>query len=614
MAETIFLKHFSEVGLPDSGRDKSKHFCPKCHMVRTDKRDKSLTISYSKGVAFCHYCEVTYAIKQESDSFKPVYMKQYKKPSWRNNTQLSDKMVKYWEGRKINQTILKELNITEGMEFMPQFGKEVNTVQFNYFVDGDLVNVKYRTGDKKFKLCPDAELVPYNIDSLLGRDKAICVEGEVDCMSFLAIGYKNCISVPNGASDNTSYLDRFMEKYFDDKEVIYIAADTDNKGVTLRNALIARFGAERCKIVEYVDDCKDANEVLCKHGELALRECLDKAKYVPVDGVFELDDIEDDLDLLFSKGLNKGAVIGLETFDNLCSFETKRLVVVTGIPTSGKTEFLEEMAIRLNLRYGWKVGFFSPESLPIQLHAARIISRVVGKSFGTNSIPANEYAQSKAYTNDNYFFVEPESYDLDVILDKFKFLVRRKGIKIAVIDPYNALSINESAGNTAEQVREMLDKMQRFARRNDVLFFLMAHPKNMQKGTDGLYPVPTLYDISGGANFFNKADFGITVHRNMAENLTEIHVQKVKFLHLGNKGMTSFAFNINNHRYTERQRDGSIKWDNSNWLVSKNKEDCELASKASFEFHEISEVQSIYDSAYSSSDDLLTENKNPLPF
>ena len=94
MAETIFLKRFSEVGLPDSARDKSKHFCPKCHMSRTDKRDKSLTISYSKGVAFCHYCEVTYAIKQESDSFKPVYMKQYKKPARKNNTQLTDKMVK----------------------------------------------------------------------------------------------------------------------------------------------------------------------------------------------------------------------------------------------------------------------------------------------------------------------------------------------------------------------------------------------------------------------------------------------------------------------------------------------------------------------------------------
>src|SRR5574343_955157 len=235
MAETIFLDKFSDAGIPDNGRDKSKHFCPNCHNSRTDKRDKSLSVTYSKGVAFCHYCETTYAIKKENKK-SIQYVKEYKKPEWKNNTELSDNMLKYWESRCIPQSTIKELKITEGLEFMPQFGKAVNTVQFNYFVNGELVNVKYRTGDKKFKLCPDAELVPYNIDSLLGKDKAICVEGEGDCLSFVSIGYKNCISVPNGASENTSYLDRFMEDYFDDKEVIYIAVDTDTNGIILRNA------------------------------------------------------------------------------------------------------------------------------------------------------------------------------------------------------------------------------------------------------------------------------------------------------------------------------------------------------------------------------------------
>lgn len=615
MAETVFLDKFSDAGIPDNGRDKSKHFCPNCHNSRTDKRDKSLSVTYSKGVAFCHYCEVTYALKKDNKS-NIQYVKEYKKPEWKNNTELSDNMVKYWESRCIPQSTIKELKITEGLEFMPQFGKAVNTVQFNYFVNGELVNVKYRTGDKKFKLCPDAELVPYNIDSLLGKDKAICVEGEGDCMSFVSIGYKNCISVPNGASENTSYLDRFMEDYFDDKEVIYIAVDTDTKGIILRNALIARFGAERCKIVEYGSDCKDANEVLCKHGQLALRQCLEDAKFVPVDGIFELNDIESDLDLLFDNGLKRGAVIGLPSFDNLCSFETKRLMIVTGIPTSGKTEFLEEMAIRLNLKYDWKVGFFSPESLPIQLHASRIISRIVGKKFGKDAIPINEYKQIKGYVNDNFFFVEPETYELDVIMEKFKFLVRRKGVKVVVVDPYNSLSIGDKSGNTADHVNELLDKMQRFARRNDVLFCLMAHPTKLQKGSDGKYPVPTLYDISGGAHFYNKADFGITVHRNTEENATEIHVQKVKFLHLGNKGMAKFAFNLNNHRYTERKDNGDVVWDNTNWLIDKLGCKEEVAGKKQLEFTPQSVYQAIYDNASTSLDDgdVFTEDNSPLPF
>ncbi len=611
MAETIFIDRFSDIGIPNTGRDKSKVFCPNCHSTRNDKRDKPLSVSYSKGVALCHYCGITYAIKKEMDKpmFEPTYKKDYKKPKWNNNTELSDKMVKYFEGRKIKQSVLKDLKITEGIEYMPQIGAEMNTVQFNYFEEGELINVKYRTGNKKFKMAADAELIPYNIDSILGEKEVFVTEGEFDTLSLLSVGYNSVISVPNGASDNTSYLDRFMEKYFDDKEVIYIASDSDTKGVILRNALISRFGSERCKVVEYGDDCKDINEVLCKHGEVSVIKCINDAKYVPVDGVFELNDFSDDLDVLYAKGLNKGKTIGLSSFDNLCSFETQRLMIVTGIPTSGKTEFLEEMAIRLNLAYSWKVAFFSPESLPIQLHASRIISRIVGKKFGSADIPFNEYQQAKNYVNDNYFFVEPEKYDLDTILEKFKFLVRRKGVKVVVIDPYNSLP-NSDTGNMSDRVSESLDKMQKFARRNDVLFCLMAHPKTMVKGSDGLYPVPTLYDISGGANFYNKADFGITVHRNMAENRTEIHVQKVKFMHLGTKGMASFAFNLNNHRYTELERDG-VKWDNSNWLVNKTEKMESEVCKNSFHF---SELTDIYNNAEVSADDMFTENKDPLPF
>ena len=612
MGNIIFVEKFSDVGIDNNGRDKSKHFCPNCHDNRTDKRDKSLTVNYSKGVAFCHYCETTYAIKKE-DNFK-YSMKEYKKPIWNNKTELSDKLAKYFEGRMIPQSILKQLKITEGLEYMPQFGKDVNTVQFNYFVEGELVNVKYRTGDKKFKLCPDAELIPYNIDSTIGNSSVIFTEGEFDCMSFMAINQVSVVSVPNGASENTSYLDRFMESHFDDKEIIYIAVDTDNKGVILRNALIARFGAERCKIVEYGNDCKDANECLCSRGGGALRQCLDDAKFVPIEGVFQLSDVEADLDVLYEKGLEKGAEIGLHNFDQLCSFETKRLMIVTGIPTSGKTEFLEEVVIRLNLKYDWKVAFFSPESLPLSFHTSRIISRITGKRFGKDTLVINEYKQAKEYVSNNFFFVEPEKYDLDIILEKFKFLVRRRGVKVVVIDPYNSLSIG-LRGNTADQVCEILDKMQRFARRNDVLFCLMAHPTKLQKGTDGKYPVPTLYDISGGANFFNKADFGITVQRNMDTRSSEIHVQKVKFRHLGSKGMANFAFNLNNGRFTEKEDPSAVQisWDNTNWLSRKiGIMEAESGKKELNFIDDISDIQSIYDNASSAYD--FKEDTSPLPF
>jgi len=568
MSEVKVIDSWSDIGISSNGRGKKKEFCPNCHESRSDKRDRSLTVNFEKGISYCHYCDISYVIK---DTKKQEYkMKEYKKPIIRNTGGLSAKMIEYFESRKIPLKVLTDLKITEGMEYMPQTGHEMNTIHFNYY-EGDLiVNCKWRTGNKLFKLGSDCELIPYNINSCLGKKDVIITEGEFDCMSFIAAGKKSVISVPNGASENTSYIDRFIESHFDDKEVIYIASDTDTKGVILKNALIARFGAERCKIVTYGEDCKDANEVLCKHGFMELQKCLEYAQYVPVDGIFELEDVEDELDLLYEQGLQKGATIGLLNFDALCSFETQRLCIVTGIPSSGKTEFLEEMLLRLNLSYGWKGAFFSPESLPLSFHTSRIISRITGKQFGSQTLRINEYKQAKEYVEDNFFFVNPEDWDVDTILEKFKFLVRRKGVKMVVIDPWNALTMEKGA-NTADTVNDALKKMQKFAQQNDVLFFLMAHPTKMQKDvTTGKYLPPTMYDISGGANFYNKADFGLTVHRNLDSGTVSVIVNKVKFRHLGEKGECLFRFNINNARYTPIETPESVvQWDNTNWLVNK---------------------------------------------
>ena len=144
--------------------------------------------------------------------------------------------MKWFEGRGISAATLNALKVSEGMEWMPQNNAQSNTVQFNYFLNGQLVNTKYRTGDKKFKLVSGAQLIPYNIDAIKGQKECIVTEGEMDALSFYEIGFHNVVSVPNGANANLEYLDDFIEEYFDDKETIFIASDTDTKGVLLNAA------------------------------------------------------------------------------------------------------------------------------------------------------------------------------------------------------------------------------------------------------------------------------------------------------------------------------------------------------------------------------------------
>lgn len=577
------MKDYSDydIQIPYGKRSgKVKTFCPKCHMDRHDKRDKSLSVDLDKGVWNCHYCswaghlEYDEQEKQKWMEQQPWYQRTkirqkpvYKKPKPRPHAPMSAKALAWFNSRGISEKTVLALKITEGLEWMPQKQGQANTVQFNYYHNGELVNTKFRTGDKCFKLCSGAELLPYNIDAIKGQKECIITEGEMDALSFYECGRHDVISVPNGANANLDYLDDYIEDYFDDKETIYIASDTDTKGVVLRDELLRRFGVERCRVLEYGEGCKDANEHLMKYGRESLLQCISSAPEIKMEGVFTVQDFEQSLDALFENGWQKGVTIGHDNFDRLCSFETKRLCIVTGIPGSGKSEFIDEIAERLNMRYGWRFAYFSPENAPLAYHASKLIEKFTGKRFNRQSLTFGEYKQVKEHLEQNFYFIAPtDSYRVDNILEKAKYLVRRRGIKALVIDPYNRLESEQGGRSETQYISELLDKLTNFAQRNDILIILMAHPTKQPKNKDGVIEAPTLYDISGSANFFNKADFGIVVHRNRLENTVEVHIQKVKFRHLGECGTALFKYNLNNGRYTPYTNGIEPLWDNDNHL------------------------------------------------
>lgn len=547
-----------------------KTTCPNCRDTRGNPRDKSLSCNLADGTFICHHCDWRGCVAEEEEWEKEqrkeqwkrehsTYQKKKKKyelPTDKGNAKLSDRMLAYFKSRGISEKTLSECGVTEGVESMPPRGDSgqwvnINTIHFNYYLNGELVNTKFRAGYKKFKLVSGARLIPYNIDSIKGQKYCCIVEGEMDCLTLHEIGYTSVVSVPSGANSNLEWLDDFVEDYFDDKEVIYIASDTDTKGVMLKDELLRRFGNERCKVVtDYGEDCKDANDCLQKYGAEFLKGCIEKADFIPIEGVFNIRDFENDLDALYDNGLKKGCTLGFPNFDQYCSFETKRLCIVTGIPGMGKSEFIDQMAERLNVRHGWKCAFFSPENAPKQIHASKLMEKFTGHKFGRDTLSEEEYEHAKDYMSRNTWFIYPtDNFKLDNILAKAKYLVRRYGVKLVVIDPYNRLESEQGNQSETKYISELLDKLTNFAQINDVLIVLMAHPAKQPKNKDGRYDAPTLYDISGSANFFNKADFGLSIHRNREEQYTEVHIQKVKFRHLGQTGMVTFKYNTNNGRY-----------------------------------------------------------------
>jgi twinkle protein len=390
-------------------------------------------------------------------------------------------------------------------------------------------------------------LIPYNIDSIAISKDFYLVEGEMDCLTLIEAGIKNVISVPNGAGKNLTWLDDAIE-FFSGKIAI-IAVDNDAKGIELKNELIRRLEPENCRVVNWVD-CKDANECFLKFGKDKLLKTLLNHEVIKVSGIFDVLDFEADLDDLYFKGLQPGLGIGYDIFDSLCTFETGRLAIITGIPGHGKSEFIDELTSRLNLLHEWKCGYFSPENLPLKIHASKLIRKFSGKQFNEESLNRDLYLKSKLHIYKNFYFIVPDdSFDVDSILEKTLYLIKTRGIKVAVIDPWNRIEHQQDNGESETRyISRILDKLTNFAKRHDILIILAAHPVKMQK-KDGKFEVPNLYSISGSANFFAKTDYGITIYRD--EDVVEVHVQKVKFEHMGKTGLALFKRNINNGRYEQ---------------------------------------------------------------
>jgi twinkle protein len=488
-------------------------------------------------------------------------LKAFKRPKWSNGTNISDKGIKWLESRGISQKTAIKMKLGEGLVFMPQKGAEVNTIQFPYYFNGELINVKYRDGAKNFRMEAGAELIFYNIDSVLNADTVIIVEGEMDCLSMIEAGYEHCVSVPNGASATSmSWLDHAMDYFGEDKKYI-IAVDNDSAGAVLRDELIRRLGDDCCSLVVF-KDCKDANECLQKYGIQGIIESMSQAKEVPQSGVYTARDIEDRIDNFYRNGLPKGAKLGVEDMDRLCSWHPGYFSVITGIPGMGKSEVVDFVCCRLNVAHGWKIAYYSPENYPLELHFSKIAEKLIGKPFeGSGKMNLYDLEQVKTYFNDNFFFIKPEEdLSLDSILNHVRGLIRRKGIKMFVIDAWNKLE-HMYTTNETQYISKELDKLAIFCEKYQVHLALVAHPTKMNKDKrTGETERPNLYSISGSAAFFNKCSLGICIHRDK-EGLTEFEVQKVKFKHWGFPGLAKLTWNRVNGRYGHGQY-----YDDTNWL------------------------------------------------
>lgn len=560
------MRTFDEFGIDLGGHSglEVATVCPKCSHTRKKAKARCLSVNTSEGVWFCHHCSWAGSLKAGSDSpSRPP--KRMARPRFEKPAEVSPPVRDWFARRAISEAVVARHHIALDVVYMPQAEDEVPCLVFPYFRQGEVVNCKYRALDaKQFRQVKDAEKVLYGLDDLT-EDWAVIVEGECDKLALEMAGVPNVVSVPDGAPPANSkpsetkfeYLGN-CSSFLDPLKKIILAVDNDPPGKTLEAELARRLGPERCWRVSWPEGCKDANEVLTRHGADELRRGVAEARPYPLEGVLQVADLVGDVMSLYQEGLHGGMSTGWLTVDPHYTVRPGEMTIVTGIPSHGKSQFLDALAVNLARDHDLVIAICSPENLPVSRHIAKLIEQYTGRPFRegpTQRVSSFELTMALEWLQTRFIFIAPEeSLSIPALLQCTKALVCRQGIRGLIIDPWNEFEHTRPGGQTeTEYICTALTQLRRFARTHGVHVWLVAHPQKLYRREDGSYPVPSPYDISGSAHWRNKADNCLTIWRDERDpdSPVQLHVQKVRFREIGTPGMVELRFNRLNGRYQD---------------------------------------------------------------
>lgn len=560
--------HDYGIELPMTATGQHYTTCPNCSPERKKSEVLCLGIDADRKIWHCNHCNWSGSLKTKT---KELTMENSKKTiDWEPGKKLPQKVVEWFKKRGISEeTLLKNDIQYNDSVYFPQIKKKSGAICFPYKQEGKVIDVKYRGNEKCFKTEKNAKKTLYGIDDIPKTAKKLTMnEGEPDTLACREAGIISSVSVPNGAPapgsvnynskfkylENCQYLLERMEK-------IILAVDNDPAGKVLENELARRIGYEKCWYVEYPDGCKDANDVLVKFGAEKLRDVIEKAKQFPLVGTYLVEDFHDEILFLYNNGLPPVYPTGWKTLDKLYQVRLGELTVITGFPGHGKSEFCDALLLNLVMLHKWSFGICSLENLPYERHVIKFTEKVTGKPFFKGPslrMTAAELFKAETALNDRFNFINPKSVDIDTILSIAKSLIFRKGINGLIIDPYNELDHKRPAGmSETEYISQFLSKVRRFARLNNLCVWVVAHPVKLQK-EDRDKP-PTVYDISGSANWANKADNAISVFRHEDDNIVEIHVKKIRFKECGRIGRVDLIYDNPSGRYLDKPQSPK-KW------------------------------------------------------
>ena len=425
---------------------------------------------------------------------------------------------------------------------------------------------------------PTTPCPPYRIDCINPLKVAeetiprlIITEGEKDVLTLTEAGYAYIISVPNGAASDLSKSFEAFEPWLDQVRDIVICGDTDLPGRILVKHLTDYFGA-RCLLTTLPSDCKDISDVLATYGVEVVREIIETARPQHTSDIITVNERADEI----LNALHGEYDHGYEPLTDHVFHPTDQggLIITTGKPNSGKTDFLNDLTCRLMAKTGRNVCYLSFEVPDKNKHIAHLIQLMLGK-VNTASYTREQLQPIVSFLNSHMVHLDLHEVSPTPtnIIARAEMANRTTPLKYLIIDPYLFMEVETGRYNTETQaIKAMLTQMQAWGRNHHIWVIIVAHPRSLKKqnGKNELEDID-MYTISGSANWANLADFIFSLSRvkEQDRSYTRLDMLKVRDQDLCQTGSVLYVRQTCG-RYDERESEEQVIAEAQGKVMSKD--------------------------------------------
>lgn len=480
--------------------------------------------------------------------------------------------VEYMKGRGISEEVCKQYGLT-----VQESNPHILVFPF-YDENGVLTFVKYRNmdyagrGNKEW--CEsNTKPILFGMKQCEDFDTLIITEGQIDSLSVVQAGFKNAVSVPTGAMGFTwikncwDWLIRFQN--------VICFGDFEKGHMTLLDTLIARLPQtiRAVRQEDYLGE-KDANDILRKYGEQAVRTAIENAEIPRMSNVKGLETVQtvdiNQLPKIKTNITEVDRVIGGLVYG--------QVILLTGKRGNGKSTFMSQLVAEA-LDQGKSVFVYSGELadyhfkrwLDFQLAGTEYVT-VSTNEYGDETYSLsdetvgklNKWYAGRAFIYDNNC-VQDDAVELESVATTIEKVIQRYGCTLICVDNLmTAMDTVKDQDNLYLGQSNFVGKLKKIAVKYNVNIVLVAHPRksNTEFTND---------DVSGSSDITNKVDVVMSYSRtDEADADCDGKLLITKNRLFGKYAMGDSAIKLNYSEKTKRIFAGSNSNRQYGWIENKS--------------------------------------------